>query len=173
MDDPTKTSITLPPSSLPKDRELTEEYWKENMPEGHTYEKVWKIFYAFDHDLNGTVVMCELADALRCCGLYVSQKEVYKLRVKLGLEHDRVLNFSQFCKFLAIRKKDSIERLTKAFKRFDKDNSGFIDTNELRRCLTSMGEALTRRQVDDMLSGLDINADGMVDFQEFVTYMRE
>lgn len=171
VDDPTKTSVTLPASSLPKDSELTEEYWKENMPEGHTYDKISKIFYAFDHDLNGTVVMCELADALRCCGLYVSQKEVYKLRVQLGLEHDRVLNFCQFCKFLAIRKKDSIERLTKAFKRFDRDNSGFIDTKELRRCLTSMGEALTMRQVDDMLSGLDVNSDGKVDFQEFVDYM--
>jgi len=170
-DGPDKTSVTLPPDGSAKNNEETEAYLRENMPEGHTYEKIWKIFYAFDHDLNGTIAMCELADALRCCGLYVSQKEVHRLKLTLELEHNRVINFGQFCKFLVIRKKDSVERLTKAFMRFDKNRTGYIDTIELRRCLTTMGEALTKTQVDDMLKGLDVDADGKVEFQEFVDYM--
>lgn len=153
------------------DNENNEEYWKNNMPEGHDFDKVRQIFYAFDHDLSGNIAMCELADALRCCGLYVSQKEVHKLKLSLKLEHQRVVSFGQFSQFLRLRKKDSVERLTKAFMRFDKKNTGFVDTIELRKCLTTMGEALTESQVDDMLEGLDINKDGKVEFQEFVNYM--
>jgi len=168
-----KTTVTLPPkdSSELKAGEYTEEYIKNNMPEGQNFEKVRQIFYAFDHDLSGNIAMCELADALRCCGLYVSQKEVHKLKLFLKLEHQRVVSFAQFYQFLKLRKKDSIERLTKAFMRFDKKNTGFVDTIELRRCLTTMGEALTESQVDNMLEGLDVNKDGMVEFQEFVDYM--
>jgi len=173
-DGPAKTSVTLPPNDTPlaetQDLE-NEEYWKNNMPEGHNFDKVRQIFYAFDHDLSGNIAMCELADALRCCGLYVSQKEVHKLKLSLQLEHQRVVSFGQFYQFLKLRKKDSVERLTKAFMRFDKENTGFVDTIELRKCLTTMGEALTESQVDDMLEGLDINSDGKVEFQEFVNYM--
>jgi len=176
LDGPPKTSVTLPPVSSEKEKkgpikEETLDNLKENMPEGHSYEKVHKIFSAFDHDLNGTIAMCELADALRCCGLYVSQKEVHKLKTSLNLENHRTLDFKQFCKFLSVRKKDSVERLTKAFKRFDKHDTGYIDTVELRRCLTTMGEALTKSQVDDMLEGLNVNEDGTVEFKEFVDYM--
>lgn len=148
-----------------------EEYWRKNMPEGHDFDKVRQIFYAFDHDLSGNIAMCELADALRCCGLYVSQKEVHKLKLSLQLEHQRVVSFGQFYQFLKIRKKDSVERLTKAFMRFDKKKTGYVDTIELRKCLTTMGEALTESQVDDMLEGLNINSDGKVEFNEFVNYM--
>jgi len=198
-DGPAKTSVTLPPNDM-TDKQIdlinkaalaplaniekpqvnedkntaspeNEEYWKNNMPEGHSFDKVRQIFYAFDHDLSGNIAMCELADALRCCGLYVSQKEVHKLKLSLKLEHQRVVSFGQFYQFLKLRKKDSVERLTKAFMRFDKQNTGYVDTIELRKCLTTMGEALTESQVDDMLEGLDINADGQVEFQEFVNYM--
>jgi len=174
QDGPAKTTVTLPPkdsSEVKAEEQYTEEYIRNNMPEGQNFEKVRQIFYAFDHDLSGNIAMCELADALRCCGLYVSQKEVHKLKLFLKLEHQRVVSFAQFYQFLKLRKKDSIERLTKAFMRFDKKNTGFIDTIELRRCLTTMGEALTESQVDNMLEGLDVNKDGMVEFQEFVDYM--
>jgi len=173
-DGPAKTTVTLPPkdsSEVKTEEQYTEEYIRNNMPEGQNFEKVRQIFYAFDHDLSGNIAMCELADALRCCGLYVSQKEVHKLKLYLKLEHQRVVSFAQFYQFLKLRKKDSIERLTKAFMRFDKKNTGFVDTIELRRCLTTMGEALTEAQVDNMLEGLDVNKDGMVEFQEFVDYM--
>jgi len=168
------TSIPEPKKTLDGEKKApteTEGNFKENMPEGHSYDKVYKIFSAFDHDLNGTIAMCELADALRCCGLYVSQKEVHKLKMTLKLEHYRTLDFNQFCKFLSVRKKDTVERLTKAFKRFDKHDTGYIDTVELRRCLTTMGEALTKAQVDDMLAGLNVNEDGTVEFKQFVDYM--
>jgi len=61
--------------------------------------------------------------------------------------------------------------LKKAFKRFDIDGDGTIDMAELRRCLTTMGEALTNEQVDEMFDKLDADSDGKVDFDEFCSYM--
>jgi len=154
-------------------KEPEPEFTKENkvVPDGFEFEKVNKIFMAFDHDLSGMINAAELADALRCLGLYVSQKEVKSLCMQLHFEHLQVIKYDQFCQFLTVRKKDSKDRLRKAFKRFDMNGDGVVDTAELRRCLTTMGEALTHKQVDDMLAGMDINEDDKIDFDEFVNYM--
>ena len=60
-----------------------------------------------------------------------------------------------------------------AFKGFDADQSGAIDASELKNAIMSMGHTdVTDEQVQTMLKSVDKNADGTVDWIEFLDMMR-
>ena len=54
-----------------------------------------------------------------------------------------------------------------AFKNFDKDGSGMINSAELRHLLTTLGERLTDDEVEQLLNGLE-DKHGNVNYEEFV-----
>merc|ERR1712027_39990 len=53
----------------------------------------------------------------------------------------------------------------------DKDGNGFISAAELRHVMTNLGEKLTDEEVDEMIRESDIDGDGQVNYEEFVTMM--
>lgn len=60
---------------------------------------------------------------------------------------------------------DSEEEIREAFKVFDKDGSGYIDSAELRQVMTSLGEKLTDEEVDEMIQEADVDGDGQVNYE--------
>ena len=54
-----------------------------------------------------------------------------------------------------------------AFIKFDADGSGAIDKNELQQLSETLGFPLTDEQTDIALKDLDMNGDGVIDFNEF------
>ena len=54
---------------------------------------------------------------------------------------------------------------------FDKDGNGYISAAELRHVMTNLGEKLTDEEVDEMIREADIDGDGQVNYEEFVTMM--
>ena len=66
---------------------------------------------------------------------------------------------------------DSEEEIREAFRVFDKDGNGFISAAELRYVMTTLGEKLTVKEVDQMIRAADIDGDGQVNYKEFVTMM--
>jgi len=63
--------------------------------------------------------------------------------------------------------------LKAAFAYFDKDGSGTISKEELRQCLQSEDFSMTEEEINTMLSGVDIDGDGEVDYQEFIIMMSD
>ena len=62
--------------------------------------------------------------------------------------------------------------LRSAFAYFDQDNSGKISQDELRACLASDDFTLNEEQIGQLLEGVDTDGDGQIDYQEFITMMR-
>lgn len=58
---------------------------------------------------------------------------------------------------------DSEAELRAAFRVFDKDDSGTIDTAELRHLMKSIGEDLTDDQIEEMIREADKDGDGCID----------
>lgn len=54
-----------------------------------------------------------------------------------------------------------------AFAKFDKDNSGAIDKEELGLLSKELGTELTEDQLNAALVDLDMNKDGVIDLKEF------
>ncbi len=57
--------------------------------------------------------------------------------------------------------------IIKAFKAFDKDGSGFIDSTELKQISKEMGRELDPAEVDECMKDLDIDKDNRISFEEF------
>jgi len=66
---------------------------------------------------------------------------------------------------------DTEEELVEAFKVFDRDGNGFINSAELRHVMTNLGEKLEDEEIDEMLREADVDGDGQVNYEEFVKMM--
>uniref|UniRef100_A0A1I8GYE0 Calmodulin n=1 Tax=Macrostomum lignano TaxID=282301 RepID=A0A1I8GYE0_9PLAT len=60
-----------------------------------------------------------------------------------------------------------------AFALFDKDGDGCITTKELGRVMKSLGQNPTDAQLQDMVSEVDTDGNGSIEFSEFVTMMEK
>ena len=65
-------------------------------------------------------------------------------------------------------RKNSEEELRAAFKKFDQDNSGYIQAKELQSIMTKMGRNVSKAEIDAMIKSLDASGDGKISFEEFV-----
>jgi calmodulin len=61
---------------------------------------------------------------------------------------------------------EDIDNCREAFLAFDKDRSGTIDVWELRQVLEAMGQAPTEDELFTMISEVDENMSGSIDFGE-------
>lgn len=66
----------------------------------------------------------------------------------------------------------SDEDIRSTFDFMDLDKNGYIGASELRHVLINMGELITDEEVDKMISMLDLNGDGQVNFQQFEAMAR-
>lgn len=63
---------------------------------------------------------------------------------------------------------EEIDGCRDAFLAFDKDRSGTIDVWELRQVLEAMGQKPTEEELFQMISEVDENMSGSIDFAEFL-----
>ena len=54
-----------------------------------------------------------------------------------------------------------------AFYKYDKDNSGTIDRDEFKTCVADLGYELQADELVKAYDALDINQDGVIDYNEF------
>ena len=60
------------------------------------------------------------------------------------------------------------ERLTEAFKVFDKDEMGSIPLNDIRSILTTIGEPLSYDQVDELFQFVRVDDSGRFKSADFI-----
>ncbi|CAN0212144.1 unnamed protein product [Lampetra fluviatilis] len=72
------------------------------------------------------------------------------------------------------------EDIRKVFLQLDKDNSGYIEWNELRRApyvtaviTGELNKKLSDQETDQILQAIDSNQDGRIDFDEFSALVKE
>jgi len=66
---------------------------------------------------------------------------------------------------------EEIEELREAFELFDTDGNGTIDPNELKSAMKNLGLEAKNHTVYQMISDIDKNGTGDIDFDEFLDLM--
>mmetsp|Transcript_24217 Transcript_24217/g.48164 ORF Transcript_24217/g.48164 Transcript_24217/m.48164 type:complete len:160 (-) Transcript_24217:76-555(-) len=66
---------------------------------------------------------------------------------------------------------EQIEEFKDAFSLFDRDGDGTITTAELGTVMRSLGQSVTESDLKDMISEVDADNSGALDFAEFLTMM--
>ena len=68
---------------------------------------------------------------------------------------------------------DNREDIERAFKVFDIDGDGLIDSKELRQTMERLGEEVTDDDVRAMMTAADRNKDGRIDFDGLSSILHE
>lgn len=76
-----------------------------------------------------------------------------------------------FGEFFVPGKRNGAEYMREAFKAWDEDSSGWIDTGELRRVLKAIMPNFSDRDINDLLRVIDTNANGVVEYEEFCAWL--
>ncbi|KAK7062568.1 myosin II light chain [Paramarasmius palmivorus] len=131
-------------------------------------------FALFDKKGTGAVPRETLGDLLRALGQNPTQAEV----ADIVAAAPRDVDYKTFLNIL--NRPDGFkpagtpgemyqtEEFIRGFQVFDKEGNGFIGAGELRYVLTQLGEKMTDEEVDELLKGVQIGADGNVNYESFV-----
>ncbi|KAG2442655.1 hypothetical protein HXX76_002739 [Chlamydomonas incerta] len=131
-------------------------------------------FKLFDKDGNGHITDKELGIVMRSLGQLPTEAELKQMVKEVDTNGSGTVEFPEFVKLMKRRPEepaDQEEALREAFRMFDRDGNGFINTQELKHVMCNLGEALTEQEAEDMIKEADVDADQMVNYEEFVRMM--
>ncbi|XP_049800387.1 calmodulin-A-like [Schistocerca nitens] len=131
-------------------------------------------FSLFDKDGDGTVTTKELGTVMRFHGQNPTEAELQDMINGVDADDNGTLDFPEFLTMMTRKMKDtdSEEEIREAFRVLDKDGNGFISATELRHVMTNVSEKFTNEEVDEMTREAEIDGDGQVNYEEFVTMTR-
>ena len=144
-------------------------------------EHIKTLFETFDNDGDGRITSMEVASALQKHHKYRSKDELeYMIRI-LDLDCDKTVDFSEFLKMASLFETNNIEtsdiQVRQLFRAFDKDKNGVLSVDEIKELWNlapsddETSKKLTENQMNEMIRAMDINGDGQIDYEEFVTLM--
>merc|ERR1711992_416621 len=126
-------------------------------------------------DGSGTITTKELLPILRSIGQNPTEDEILNLVIEYGVNGDGTIDFDEFLDMMKKVSKDLDQtvEIREAFKIFDRDGNGYIDSKELKQVVTRMGHVLTSAEADEFMKEADLDGDGKLDYNEFVAMMMQ
>ncbi|KAJ2078298.1 myosin II light chain [Coemansia sp. RSA 988] len=133
-------------------------------------------FVLFDRRGNGEVPLPSVGTLLRALGQNPTEAEVQKITSDINPSGNAEgVDFDGFVKivmrpggFNSANSEASFNEFVQAFQVFDREGNGFISGGELRYVLTSLGEALSDAEVDELLKGVPMDKHGNINYEELV-----
>ncbi|KAJ3092899.1 Calcium-binding component of the spindle pole body (SPB) half-bridge [Quaeritorhiza haematococci] len=137
--------------------------------------EIKEAFELFDTDKDNALDYHELKVAMRALGFDVKKAEVLKILREYDKDGRGLIEFDDFNKVMTERilDRDPIEELRKAFQLFDDDGSGKISLRNLRRVAKEIGENIDDEELQAMIDEFDLDQDGEINEQEFISIMTE
>lgn len=125
-------------------------------------------FIAMDETKQGTITLVELRKVLED-KFDIPGEEVHNIFQALDQNQDEEIHYSDFlAAMVGCRIQMHDDHLKSAFKRFDKDNTGYISVENLYEVL---GDSYDGESIESLLSEADLLSDGRISYPEFVSYL--
>ncbi|KAE9601798.1 hypothetical protein Lal_00040941 [Lupinus albus] len=145
-------------------------------------DELRKVFSTFDKNGDGFITKQELRKTLRN---FMTDSETDEIFVKFDSNGDGLIDFEEFwlltSESIMGDEKEGVNgneggeevNLKEAFDVFDKDKDGLISVEELALVLTCLGlrEGKKIEECKEMIKKVDMDGDGMVNFNEFKRMM--
>ena len=102
-----------------------------------------------------------------------SEQELERLIEEIDEDGNGKIEFSEFIKILANKSTRDENIVKQAFAILDRTDSGYITLNDLRHAMLCLGENYTNEEISEMISLVDDDQDGVINFQEFSKLIRK
>ncbi|KAF2161508.1 hypothetical protein M409DRAFT_28235 [Zasmidium cellare ATCC 36951] len=131
-------------------------------------------FKAFDKNGDGEITAEELGDVMRSLGLNPTDSELKDMIGEVDVDNTGSIDIHEFVTMMSHKLADTDydQELRDAFRVFDRDGSGTISTDELKKVMVALGEDLSDAEIEQMMQEADVDRSGTVDFEEFAKLMK-
>ncbi|MED6132764.1 putative calcium-binding protein cml25 [Stylosanthes scabra] len=128
-----------------------------------------QVFQKFDVNGDGKISSSELGSIMGSLGQSASKEELDKMIREVDSDGDGFISLGEFIELNTkdIDPNEVLENLKDAFSVFDIDGNGSITADELHNVMASLGEQCSLEECRKMISGVDSDGDGAIDFEEF------
>jgi calcium-dependent protein kinase len=131
------------------------------------------MFTLMDTDKDGKVTYEELRAGLRKVGSQLAEPEIKMLMEVADVDGNGVLDYGEFVAVtIHLQRMENDEHFRRAFMFFDKNGSGYIESNELREVLADDSGEFDTEVLNDIMREVDTDKDGRVSYEEFVAMMK-
>ena len=129
-----------------------------------------EIFEMFDSNKDGFITSVELANIFKILDINSSDEEIKEIIEENELEGFDQINYENFISIINRKEKDidNEEEVIKAFKVFDKEGNGLININDLKNIMINVGNAISEKEINDLLMEADLDMDGFINYEEFI-----
>ncbi|KAJ9181102.1 hypothetical protein P3X46_009268 [Hevea brasiliensis] len=130
-------------------------------------------FQLMDTSNKGKINIDELRIGLQKLGHQITDTDLQMLMEAGDLDRDGHLDYGEFVTIsVHLRKMGNDEHLHKAFKFFDKNQSGYIEIEELRDALADEVDENSEEIINAIIHDVDTDRDGRISYDEFATMMK-
>mmetsp|Transcript_24919 Transcript_24919/g.34887 ORF Transcript_24919/g.34887 Transcript_24919/m.34887 type:complete len:414 (+) Transcript_24919:75-1316(+) len=182
-----------------KRKEFEKEYYgvARNFPEfsRNDIDAFIAAFHEFDADGSGALDVKELAQCFKAMGMRFHPDQVNDILKSVDANNSGVVEWDEFLQIMrviysAIREefemeyygpakdfkefsKEDIDAFIIAFREFDADGSGSLDTKELAAIFKYLGQRCNQAQLEHVLDTYDTDRSGTINWVEFLHIMRD
>ena len=96
-----------------------------------------------------------------------SEQEIEHLIDEIDEDGNGKIELEEFIKILSTKTAGREQVIKQAFAILDRTSSGYITPNDLRHAMLCLGENYTIEEINEMISLVDDDQDGVINFQEF------
>ena len=136
-------------------------------------------FQLFDKDGGGTISANEIYKIMKSFGNTMPMEEINEIIALMDKSGDGELDFDEFVyvmQEIEVQEKEEEEEedpIIKAFKFFDKGNTGKISNAEFKYILLNIGEKFSKTECELLFKESDLKDDnGEFDYRDFVSFWR-
>ncbi|XP_078149323.1 calcium-dependent protein kinase 10-like [Carex rostrata] len=136
-------------------------------------EFIRKMFRTIDTDNNGKITFEELKVGLTNTNSQLTESEIELLMEAADVDGNGFLDYGEFVAISIHLQRISIdEHLRRAFIFFDKDESGYIELDELADALADDSGHTDSEVLNVVMHDVDIDKDGRISYEEFLMMMK-
>ncbi|KAK2641151.1 hypothetical protein Ddye_022914 [Dipteronia dyeriana] len=130
-------------------------------------------FENMDTSKRGKINLEELRVGLQKIGQHISEADLQILMNAADVDGDGSLNYGEFVAVsVHLKKMGNDEHLHKAFSFFDRNQSGYIEIEELRDALNDEVDTSSEEVISAIMHDVDTDKDGRISYEEFAVMMK-